>query len=415
MKPLRILYIVTTFPAVTETFIANQIADMIERGHAVTIFAYNPSYDTLTHSIVTDYSMESLTVFHFKNNSTYLKIFIEGFKFLNTHHKKISYKKLFLLLNPFEWKKNKNQRDCYYDLPIFLFHESFDIIHCHFGFNAKKVADCFKSGILLKEKAIVTFHGSDLTPSKIDYCKGLYADVFKFFKAFTVNTNYLKTQLLSVKSDLINVSVLPVGFHSSYIQPFLEEPKKPSKQFRLLFCGRFISLKGPDLALILMDQLLEAGCQNIELHLIGDGPLRNELESYVIKKGLSEIVTFHGVCTQNEVYKIMRQSDVFIYTGIVEPLTGRAETQGLVVQEAQFLELPVVSFDVGGVGLGILPEQSGFLIPSNDLTSFTKKILFLYQNKTARLEMGKRGHDWVKNEYNSSKLGQKLESIYYGC
>jgi colanic acid/amylovoran biosynthesis glycosyltransferase len=195
----------------------------------------------------------------------------------------------------------------------------------------------------------------------------------------------------------------------------LEEPKKPSKQFRLLFCGRFISLKGPDLALILMDQLLEAGCQNIELHLIGDGPLRNELESYVIKKGLSEIVTFHGVCTQNEVYKIMRQSDVFIYTGIVEPLTGRAETQGLVVQEAQFLELPVVSFDVGGVGLGILPEQSGFLIPSNDLTSFTKKILFLYQNKTARLEMGKRGHDWVKNEYNSSKLGQKLESIYYGC
>ena len=47
----KILFVVTSFPSVTETFIINQIADLIDRGFQVTVFAYNKSKIDIQHEI----------------------------------------------------------------------------------------------------------------------------------------------------------------------------------------------------------------------------------------------------------------------------------------------------------------------------------------------------------------------------
>ena len=135
--------------------------------------------------------------------------------------------------------------------------QKYDVIHCHFGFNGLKVARLKKLGLLTKVRCIVSFHGSDLTPSKTEEYQSLYTDLFAQFDAFTVNTPYLQGILAQVHPHLKNVHVLPVGFHEKYLQPYLDLPKH--SVFTIVFCGRLMPLKGPDRALQILAALVEQG------------------------------------------------------------------------------------------------------------------------------------------------------------
>ncbi len=408
MKPLRILYVVTTFPSVTETFIASQVADMVDKGHDCTLFAYNPGTDTVVHQMVSDYGLTQRAIVHFKNAKTRWGVFKGMVHFAIRHFFSLDYPVLFSLLLP--TAQQAERRKLYWDMPVFLLRKRFDVIHSHFGFNGVKVARFKKVGLLLNSRCIVTFHGSDLTPSKVSEYRSIYADMFTHFDAFTVNTPYLKKILEQVAPSLKSVSVLPVGFHPRYLEPYLHLPKRP--QFTLVFCGRFIALKGPDRALDLLSCLKNQGYSDIQLLMIGEGPLEAQLRQQAIDLGIASQIRWTGALSQEAVFDWMGRSHVFIYTGLEEPETGRAETQGLVIQEAQFLKLPVVVHSVGGVSYGLLKNESGFLIDSEDMVIFASAITSLFNDPSLRDAMGEKGHAFVCEHYTASQLGNLLLAIY---
>jgi colanic acid/amylovoran biosynthesis glycosyltransferase len=119
-----------------------------------------------------------------------------------------------------------------------------------------------------------------------------------------------------------------------------------------------------------------------------------------------------GAVSQEEVFKAMSKAHVFMYTGRTEVDTSRAETQGLVIQEAQYFKLPVVVADVGGVKFGLQNGVTGFLIAENNLEGFVEKIVFLYRNPKVRGEMGEKGYVWVKNNFCSTQIGNKFINLY---
>ena len=102
----------------------------------------------------------------------------------------------------------------------------------------------------------------------------------------------------------------------------------------------------------------------------------------------------------------------FLFPGIHEKGTGRAETQGLVIQEAQAMELPVVVSDAGGMKYGLLDGVSGFVVQEGDIEGFAEKIELLINNGQLRVTMAKAGRNFVVQTFDTRILGDKLMQIY---
>ena len=407
----KILVIVTVFPSVTETFILNQITDLIDRGFEVTVFTYIEPKNQVVHQLYLDYHLEKQTVAHFKNYSSKLEVLKKGLAFFRKYRKRIDFAKFIPLLNPFKIKSSIPIIKKYYDLPILLFKDNFDVVHAHFGYNGKKVADAYALGLCSYPKAILSFHGSDLTPSKVDYYKNLYQGVFKYFNDFTVNSPYLLAVLKQVNPMIANAHLIPVGFKQSYLQQF-SNVEKDKSAFHIVFCGRLINWKGPDRAIRILKKLLDSGRNKCILHLIGNGEMKVELQALVKSLQLEQAVVFYGAISQEKVFQTMASSTVFLLPGIVEKITERSETQGLVLQEAQFFKLPVVTADVGGIKYGMIPDETGFLIEDNAENHFVEQLILLYDTPELRTQMGEKGHEFVLQNFESNVLGRKMESIY---
>lgn len=397
----KILVIVTTFPSVSETFILNQITDLIDRGYDVTIFSYNQPSEDIKHPLFTEYNLKEKTFYHFKNEVGKLKGFFYLFKFILFNIFKIDFSKL--TFSQQKWK-------ALYDLPIFLLKVKYDIIHCHFGFNGKKIAHLKKLNIIKDEKCVLTFHGSDLTPSLIEEYKVFYKEVFRFFNAFTVNSPYLESILKKIHPEIVNLHILPVGFKKDYLEKIQITEKKINPK-HIVFCGRLMPIKGPDKAILILNELVKCN-YDVHLDLIGDGPMREDLLKMVNQLNLQNHITFHGFLSQNKVFEIMSYSSIFLLAATVEKETLRAETQGLVIQEAQFFKLPVVVSNIGGIPFGLIDGETGFLIDQSDINLFVSKICLLIDNQNLQLSMGDKGHEFVKERFDSKILGEKLITIF---
>lgn len=397
----KILVIVTTFPSVSETFILNQITDLIDRGYDVTIFSYNQPNDVVKHPLFVEYNLKDKTFYHFKNDVGKLIGTLYFLRFILFNFFKIDFSKFSYSLQ--KWK-------AFYDLPIFLLKDKYDIIHCHFGFNGKKIAHLKKLNILKNEKCILTFHGSDLTPSLIKEYKVFYKEVFRFFNAFTVNSPYLETILKKIHPEIINLHILPVGFRKDYLEKIQTTEKKVNPK-HIVFCGRLIPIKGPDRAVAILNELVKSN-YNVHLDLIGDGPMKEDLKKMVKEFNLQNHITFHGFLSQNRVFEVMAYSSIFILPAIVEKETLRAETQGLVIQEAQFFKLPVVVSNIGGIAYGLIPNETGYLVEEDDITAFIDKIKLLIEDEKLATSIGMFGNQFVINRFDSKVLGDKLITIF---
>ena len=407
----KILVVVTVFPSVTETFILNQITDLIDRGFDVTVFTYVQPKNAVVHQLFLDYQLEKQTVAHFKNYSSKIEILQKGFAFFRKYGKRIDFSKLTRLINPFKIKQSILILKKYYDLPILLFKDEFEIVHCHFGYNGKKVANAYALGICCYPKAILSFHGSDLTPSKVEYYKKLYQGVFQYFHGFTVNSPYLQDILKLVNPAVANVHLIPEGFKKTYLEQFSNEEKDKSA-FNIVFCGRLINWKGPDRALRILKKMINSGRENCVLHLIGSGEMEAELKALANSLQVEKQIVFYGAISQEKVFQIMASSSVFLLPGISEKITERSEAQGLVLQEAQFFKLPVITADVGGIKYGMVPDETGFLVTENTEDCFVEKLILLYDNIELFQRMGQNGHDFVMKNFESSHIGERLMRVY---
>ena len=81
---------------------------------------------------------------------------------------------------------------------------------------------------------------------------------------------------------------------------------------------------------------------NIELHIVGDGPMRDELIDYVQKNDLSKHVYFHGTIDPFQLPQFMNLFDVFLQHSIVDS-HGWREGFGVSIAEAASSGLPVIA------------------------------------------------------------------------
>ena len=129
--------------------------------------------------------------------------------------------------------------------------------------------------------------------------------------------------------------------------PFVSHAPPESGPVRALTVASLREKKGHR---FLFEALAQGGpaLERIELELVGDGPLRAELEAYAAQLGLSHRVRFHGDLTEHVVTSMLAHADLFVLPSVVEK-SGDTEGIPVALMEAMAAGVPVIGSRLAGV------------------------------------------------------------------
>jgi glycosyltransferase involved in cell wall biosynthesis len=283
------------------------------------------------------------------------------------------------------------------------------LIHAHFGQDGAIALPLARN---LQVPLLVTFHGADITIRDDKAERSLSQMIYR------KRRNILKqeAQLFIAVSDFIKQKLLFQGFPEDKIvvhyigidtKEFQTDLSKPREQI-VLFVARLVEKKGCEYLIRAMAKV-QAMMPDIELVVIGDGPLRSSLET--LAKKLLVRYRFLGVQPSEYVKDWMQRATLFCVPSITAN-SGDSEGFGLVFTEAQAMGLPVVSFASGGIPEAVAHEQTGLLAPEGNVEHLSVYILQLLQDQELWQRFSHKGQERVHTFFNLKKQTLILEDIY---
>lgn len=151
---------------------------------------------------------------------------------------------------------------------------------------------------------------------------------------------------------------------------------------------------------------------NLEYNIIGDGPLRQNLEQLIQELNATHIVKLLGQKQEQEIIEILNKSHIFVAPSITAS-DGNQDAPINVLKEAMAMGLPVISTYHGGIPELVEDGISGFLVPERDANALAEKLGYLIEHPEIWHEMGRAGHAYVEKHYDTNKLNDQLVEIYY--
>lgn len=194
--------------------------------------------------------------------------------------------------------------------------------------------------------------------------------------------------------------------------PPLEPPRPLGDPVRLLSVGRLVAKKGQDRQIEAV-RLLRASGMACALRIVGDGPLRSDLERQIARLSLEKEVTLLGALPQDRVVEEYRRADFFIHSGIVDT---EGDRDGLpnVVPEAMAHGVPVVSSDTAGVVEAVQHGRTGWIAPHAAPEALAEGIRRLAGDDALRERTRQGAHAWVAENFlvenNARRLAEAFRS-----
>lgn len=137
--------------------------------------------------------------------------------------------------------------------------------------------------------------------------------------------------------------------------------------------------------------------------LVGDGPLRGEVEALSRRQGLEGVLHLPGL-----------QEDVRPFLSALDLVMISSEFEGLplVVLEAMALAVPVVSTAVGGISEAVADGETGRLVPPADPDALAGVALELLDAGETRRAMGRAARRRVEDRFSTERMLTELETLY---
>lgn len=166
--------------------------------------------------------------------------------------------------------------------------------------------------------------------------------------------------------------------------------------------GRLTLEKGPI-------YFLEAAAQvrkffpNLKCLIVGDGPLRKELEGISEELGISRNCIFTGI--RHDIPQILSILDLLV-------LSSLSEGFPMILLEARVVRCPIVATKVGGVSELLENGKRGILVEPKDSQALAKAIVNLLQNSKKAKEMAYASHLAVEKKFTVDQMVKKIENVY---
>ena len=139
------------------------------------------------------------------------------------------------------------------------------------------------------------------------------------------------------------------------------------------------------------------------LLLVGDGPMRSQLEDRAKALGVADSIVFAGL--RHDVQTILSLFDLFVLPSLWEGLP-------MAVLEAMAAGLPVVATAVGGTPEVVVDGVTGLLVPPRDPHALAEAILRLLRDPDLRKRMGGAGRERVAAHFSVEQMVQRTEKLY---
>jgi glycosyltransferase involved in cell wall biosynthesis len=212
------------------------------------------------------------------------------------------------------------------------------------------------------------------------------------------------TEMNALFSKLgVNSRVMPtIGLAASEVPP--ASRRETSGPLRILFVGNIITLKGIDLAIEAV-----ADCGNgARFTIIGSGNYERAARRQVQARGLSSFVTLAGRKPREEVLKLYRDYDLFLFPSL-------HDTGGYAVIEAMANEMPVICVDCGGPAVAVSAD-CGMKIALGGrkqiVKDLSKAIKTYDRDRSLLLKHGMKARQRVLENYEWSRKGEQMSAIY---
>ena len=205
------------------------------------------------------------------------------------------------------------------------------------------------------------------------------------------------------------VRIVPNGVDVEKFKP-MENPTALKQQFGLgdepcvLFVGSLIPRKGLDFLVEAAKKIVKEQVDT-KFIIVGEGPLKNQLATYLKAANLSDNFKFLGNLKEQRLSAIYNCADVFALPSI-------QEGQGIVLLEAQASSKPVVAFNVGGAKETVRNGETGILVKRGSSDELAEALLKLLGNRDLRESMGVSGRRFVTENFTWDICAQKMLDVY---
>ena len=360
-QPMRIAYFVNQYPGISHSFIRREIQALERRNVDVLRYAIRPSADKV---IAREDIREFEETKHIVRQNKLALLVAMVVQFVQTPLSAL--KSFWMALSLGRCSQAGLFRHVLYFgealvLANWMKREKVRHVHAHFGTNASMVA--MLASMLGDIRFSMTVHGPEEfeKPEQISLRKKLERS------AFTVAiSKFGASQLkkISAPEHWSKIKIVHCGIEPDFYSG--QKVALPSEK-HMVCVGRLCAEKGQiDLVNALAGALKKI--PDLTLSLIGDGPMRGEIETAIAAHNLADNVVLEGWKTPAEVIEAISKARVFI-------LPSYAEGLPVSIMEAFTLRRPVISTYVAGIPELIRPTKNGWLVPAGDVDAIENAIV----------------------------------------
>ncbi len=402
-RPLRVAYIVSRFPKVTETFVLFEMQAMERLGVQVEFFPLLRERETVMHPEAARWMQRahympfvSLPIlwaqlwFLARSPRRYMGMWLEVLR------------RTFGSANFFVGALGtvpKSVRFAYEMRRLGIEH-----VHAHFASHPTVAAFVIRrlTGIPYS----FTAHGADLHVDRHMLREKMREAAF----SVPISEYNRRLMLAACDEDLADrTHIVHCGVDVGVFLPRAAD-RAPAPRFQMLCVARFETAKGHRY-LIEACRILAAGGWDFDCHLIGDGPRRQDIAAQVATADLGARLHLHGARTRAEVVQWMAKADVVVLPSTPMP-SGRREGIPVVLMEAMASELPVVSTATSGIPELVEDGVSGLLVAPEDPIALAAALERLMASPDLRQAFGRAGRARVARDFDLYRNAAELAALF---
>jgi len=413
-SPLRVGYIVRSFPRLSQTFILNEVLALEASGVQVRIFSCTNPHESIVQPQVADVQAQ-IDYLEDGQHHSWLSLLWQHLLLLCiVPHRYLS--TLWYVLRHPEFDEGYTATSRYncFQQAISLTHllrqarasnNMIDHLHAHFAHDPTLIAQLVHR--LTGIPFTFTAHARDI------YQIPAVALAERIQQAEAVVTccqrNIEYFQSVVTAEHHAKLQVIHNGINLEDFQPS-NATHETDKAPLILSASRFVEKKGYLDLLTACHRLKERG-QNFRCVIYGDGPLSNQMAEAIDELELYDHVTLAGLCTQQELRRMMPQAAIFALTPFV---TDDGDRDGVptVLAEAMACGVPVVSTTVAGIPELVIDGQNGLLVAPHQIDEITDSLVILLNDEEKRRQFGSAARNTIIAEFNLQTGARQLANLY---
>lgn len=412
-----IAVITNYFPALTETFINNEINGLKKRNISIKTFSIRkPQIDSI--------SKESHNLFY----STIYLLPINIINFLKAHcyfifRHPLRYMRLLIFLMTRNYsdnrlhKKNRLRTFFHFCEGVYLAKlikddSNIKHIHAHYANHSTTLAMVVSE--LTKIPFSFTAHAYDIWADNLFLKEKVNAAKFVITCA-----KYGKEVILK-NHNIINPDKITTIYHGVNIEKFKmkereNQNKKENRKINILTIGRLVVEKAQKNLILACKTLKEEG-YDFQCNIIGDGPLFKDLQEVIFKNKLDKVVSLVGKVFQEEIVKYYQNADIVVLPSIRIKINGtEIDSDNLpnVLLESLSMGIPSIASNIAAIPELIKHKETGILVQPDDVGAIADAIKLLIKDKKLANNIAENGRTFICENFDVEKSLDQIVKLYH--